>query len=148
MKKFAKKIIAIMMGLVMTLPTAMPVFADELDNPIIPIDDPEPITLNYDFNANINGSYWQTVITDSSFNCNVRITYNYGNIGVNRVGIRMYSGNTLVWSGKDISSTNTTVTYWCGANITSIQLAIVDPVSGNLVGSSASTANVRIQAPV
>ena len=120
-------------------------YADEIEGPEIEIDDPDPISACYDFNTTVNG-YWKTVLTDPSFNCNVRFSVNTGSLLTDqRLAICLYSGGTCVWTDYSINNMNTSVTLWCGSDVTSIKIAIVG-MNGNPIGGSYST-SVRIQAP-
>ena len=141
--KSSKRILSLIMAIVMmaSLAFATTALAEEPDVPVIPIDDPEPISGSYNFWTSATGS-WATILSDSSgLNCNVRITRLGGSY---RLGVRMYSGNTYVWG--DNNAVSSTRTFWCGSNITSIQVCLLDSF-GNPVGSWI-TESIHVEAPV
>jgi len=137
-----KKIFSLFLALALLMTICFSAVAEET-NPVIDPEDPAPISSSYNFWTSISGS-WTTVLADGGgFNCNVRLTMLSG--GAYCLAVRMLSGSTVVWQESPaISAYPYTRTFWCGSNVTAIQVRLVD-INGN---SISATDSLHVEAPV
>lgn len=138
-----KSFLALVMALLMTIALAAPAMAADTEEPEVPVDDPAPISSSYNFWTTARGGTWGTVLSDSGLSCNVRISI----LGTDyRVGVRMLSGSTVVWTDTNAFASTTSRTFWCGSNVTSVQVCLFGPLGESL--GSWVTESIHVEAPV